>query len=96
MDQDTEFIEQSIARDRAELAETIDALAQRMDVKQRVRDSVEQRTNELRTHLEDVTPDDVRAKLDELREMVRANPVPVLLLAAFAAGLVLGRFRGRR
>ncbi len=96
MDPDTDVIQQSIARDRAELASTIDALTRRLDVKQRLRSSVEQRVDAVRTQVNDLTSDDVRSKLATLTDGIRANPLPLVIAAAFVVGFLFGRLRGGR
>ncbi len=96
MDPDTDVIQQSIARDRAELASTIDALTRRLDVKQRLRSSVEQRVDAVRTQVNDLTSDDVRSTLATLTDGIRANPLPLVIAAAFVVGFLFGRLRGGR
>ena len=92
MDQDTRVIEESIARDRASVARTLDELARRVDVKERVRDSVEHKT----TQIVNATPANLRPKLRALEQRVRANPLPFVVAAAFAVGLLAGRIGRHR
>jgi phage I-like protein len=104
MGQDTSEIREQIAQERAELGETVKALAQKADVKGRVQkkasESVEQVQQKAGEVLGDVderirsaTPDPVLAGVQTASTKVREQPVPVLA-AVFL--LALGAFLGWR
>lgn len=98
MAQDADAVREAIARDRAELADTVQALARKVDVKERVREKVskgteqvQQKAGEVREQLRQVTPEPARSQLSVLADMVKERPVPFLVAGALVVGLVLGR-----
>jgi predicted Holliday junction resolvase-like endonuclease len=102
MAQDADAVREAIARDRAELADTVQALARKVDVKERVREKVskgteqvQQKAGEVREQLRQVTPEPARSQLSVLADMVKERPVPFLVAGALVVGLVLGRLWAR-
>ena len=88
---------------RAQLGDTVEALAARTDVKTRARErfaalrsDATQRTNELVTRTREATPASAEAKGKQLTTAVRRNPVPFAAAGALAAGLLIGVLVGRR
>ena len=80
---DQEQLQHEIEETRAELGDTVDALAQKADVKARVSEKVEQRKAALRERQEDI-----KAKVNE-------RPFPAIAVA-LGLGLLIGRAIGRR
>jgi hypothetical protein len=82
---DVEALREEIRHTRADLGETVQALAAKADVKARMKESA--------AH----TKDRVRESLHEAVESVRRRPAPWLAAAAAAAALIaLVVVRGRR
>lgn len=107
MDQDARQIEDDIARERAELADTVQALVAKADVKGRLREVVsdraghlQERADELGHRVRDLTPAGVRSGAasgwERLIQEIRRRPLPYAAGAAFVLGYLLGRRRGRR
>jgi hypothetical protein len=99
--EDASGVRSAIAHDRAELAETVQALVQKADVKERVRETVAEKTGELQQKAGEVgdrvlhaTPDDAQKVIGDAAHTVQRNPVPFLLLGVFVLGIVVGRMRG--
>jgi ElaB/YqjD/DUF883 family membrane-anchored ribosome-binding protein len=102
MAQDPSEVRAAIEQDRLELADTVQALAQKADVKQRVRETVSKNTDELQHKASDVvskvrsvTPEQVQSGLGSAAESVRQRPFPFAVAGAFLLGLLIGR-RSRR
>jgi ElaB/YqjD/DUF883 family membrane-anchored ribosome-binding protein len=87
-EKDQEQLQHEIEETRAELGDTVDALAQKADVKARVSEKVEQRKAALRARQEDV-----KASVDEARERAsratEERPFPAIAVA-LGLGLVIG------
>lgn len=107
MDQDARQIRDEIARDREELASTVQALAAKADVKGRIKGAVSERSGHLHERADDLghrvrelTPEQARSAVESgagrVREQLRRQPLPFAAGAAFVAGWLLGRRRGRR
>ncbi|HUJ66865.1 MAG TPA: hypothetical protein VLX59_15075, partial [Acidimicrobiales bacterium] len=86
-----------------ELADTVQALAQKADVKQRVRETVSKNTDQLQqkagdvvTKVRDVTPEQVQSGLRATADSVRQRSFPLAVAAAFFGGLLMGRLSGRK
>jgi hypothetical protein len=104
---DPETLRAEIRRTRAELGETVQALAAKADVKARARESVSQarqRVRERAEHAVDVVrgqagspPGPVRATAYDVGGLVNRNSVPLVALlgAAAAVVVVLIVIRGR-
>ena len=91
MAQDPSEVRAAIAQDRLELGDTVQALAQKADLKQRVQD----KANDAVTRVRSMTPEQVQSGLGSAADSVRQRPFPVALAAAFLFGLLVGR-RWRR
>jgi ElaB/YqjD/DUF883 family membrane-anchored ribosome-binding protein len=91
---DSEQLVHEIEETRAELGETVDALAQKADVKARVSEKVEQRKAAMLERQEDV-----KARVNGARERVsratEERPLPAIAVA-LGLGLLIGRAFGRR
>jgi ElaB/YqjD/DUF883 family membrane-anchored ribosome-binding protein len=102
MAQDPSEVRQAIEQDRLELADTVQALAQKADVKQRVRETVSKNTDQLQNRASDimskvrgVTPEQVQSGFGTAADSVRQRPFPFAVAGAFLFGLLLGRRLGR-
>ena len=102
MAQDPGEVRQAIEQDRLELADTVQALAQKADVKQRVRETVSKNADQLQHKASDVvskvrgvTPEQVQSGLGSAADSVRQRPFPFAVAGAFLFGLLLGRLSGR-
>jgi hypothetical protein len=73
---DVAALREEIKQTRADLGETVQALAAKADVKARAREQVEQ------------TKQRARAQVHEASEKVRRNPVPVAAVLVAGAALV--------
>jgi ElaB/YqjD/DUF883 family membrane-anchored ribosome-binding protein len=105
---DLAVLREEIKQTRADLGETVQALAARADVKARARDQVEltrqrvlTQAHELTGRVREATGLAKEATVETTSEAgarVRANPAPVLLVAAGVAALVgiILIVRGRR
>jgi phage I-like protein len=107
MGQDTSEIRDQIAQERAELGETVKALAQKADVKGRVQkkasesaEQVQRKAGEViqvaQHTAHDVTPDPVLAGVQTASSKVRQRPVPVLAAVVLVAIGALVGWRLRR
>lgn len=98
MDQEPSQIRQEIEETRAEMGETVDALAYRADVKTRMKESISDRRDRLVAQIQgtrhkagDVTPDGQQVK-EGAREVVgvaQENPLG-LAIGGLAAGFLVG------
>ncbi|BBH63648.1 hypothetical protein ACTI_03330 [Actinoplanes sp. OR16] len=108
---DLAVLREEIKQTRADLGETVQALAARADVKARAREQVEQTRQRVLTQAHELTGrvrsaavsatghvKDAAADPAAEAERVRANPAPALLVAAGVAALVgiILIVRGRR
>jgi hypothetical protein len=84
-----------IRQTRADLGETVQALAGRADVKARAREQVDLTKQRVLARAAEVTG---RVRETPPRELVRANPVPAVLVVAGLAALagIILIVRGRR
>jgi ElaB/YqjD/DUF883 family membrane-anchored ribosome-binding protein len=103
MAQEASQIRDEIAQTRAELAETVQALGDKADVKGRIRETVAENTAQLQRKASEVgekvrqvTPDKAKETLATGVSRARSNPPLVAIPIAFLAGLLLGRRIGRR
>lgn len=103
MAEDASDIRAAIDRDRAELAGTVQALVERADAKERVRETVaektealQQRAGEVGARVREAAPDEAQKMIGDAAQRVQRNPVPLMLLGVFVLGMVIGRMRGRR
>jgi chromosome segregation ATPase len=99
---DPEQIQGEIEQTRAELGDTVEALAQKADVKaqakrkvQETKASVADRKDELVGKATEVSPDSAVSIATQAWHKARANPLPLAALSAFATGFVAGRLSKR-
>jgi hypothetical protein len=85
------------------LADTVQALAQKADVKARVRESVSRNADQLQhragdvmSKVREVTPEQVQSGLGSAAGSVRQRPLPFGLAAAFLFGVLAGRLWSRK
>ncbi len=71
---------------RAELTETLEALAHKLDVKTRVHDAVDDKLNHAEMAAADVVGAPTAVRLRQGAEIVRSNPLPVF---ASVLGLII-------
>jgi Protein of unknown function (DUF3618) len=101
-DIDTTREPQEIKRDiestRQEMGGTVEALAEKTDVKAQtqrkvadVKERVEAKRNELMGKARSATPDGAGSAAGTVQQKARENPVPVAIAGAFAAGVIVGR-----
>jgi hypothetical protein len=99
---DPEHIRQEIEDTRAELGDTVAALAYKTDVKtqakQRIKHakaSVTGRKQEIAEKARSASPETATTAASTVSTRVRENPVPVALTGAFAVGFIAGRITSR-
>ena len=80
-------IHDDIEQTRAELGNTVEALAAKTDVKARVHD----RVDEVKETLSDKTPDSTHSAVEKLR----ANPLPLIGGAVVVLAFLIGRRSAR-
>lgn len=102
---DVEALRAEIAHTRADLGETVQALAARADVKARLQESAEEakarvldqwHTTAAEVKAAATDPDKARALALRARDAVRRNPKPVAMAAGFLVLLILVARRRRR
>jgi hypothetical protein len=71
---------------REELTETLDALGQKLDVKARVNENVDEKLDQATAKVADLTNAPTAARFRQGADTVRANPVPIF---AGVLGLVI-------
>jgi len=79
---------------REELTETLNALAHKLDVKQRLTERVDHTLEQTKAKVADVMPPPAADKFSRAVEVVRNNPLP--FLAALVTFLLVLRRRSRR
>jgi ElaB/YqjD/DUF883 family membrane-anchored ribosome-binding protein len=108
-EKDQEQLQHEIEETRAELGDTVDALAQKADVKARVSENVEQRKAAFRERREDIkarvngardrvsstTPDEAKRAASRVARTAEERPLPAIAVA-LGVGLLIGRAIGRR
>jgi len=106
---DQEQLQHEIEDTRADLGDTVDALAQKADVKARVSEKVEQRKAALRARQEHIkasvngardrvsrtTPDEAKRAASQVAHTAEERPFPAIAVA-LGVGLLIGRAIGRR
>jgi hypothetical protein len=97
-----EQIRSDIEATRAEVGDTVEALAAKTDVKARARDRVEELKSEVRGKADDVkskaqstTPASAQHGGQKALGVVRSNPAPFVLGGAMLVAFLLGRRSGR-
>lgn len=87
MGEDASEIREQIAQERAELGETVKALAEKADVKGRV----QKKASESAEHIREVAPDHIVSGVHTASTTVRRRPVPVAAAVLFVVvGLIVG------
>jgi ElaB/YqjD/DUF883 family membrane-anchored ribosome-binding protein len=98
-EKDQEQLQHEIDETRAELGDTVDALAHKADVKARVSEKVSQRKAALRERQEDikarVNPDEAKRAASQVARTAEERPFPAIAVA-LGLGLLIGRAIGRR
>jgi ElaB/YqjD/DUF883 family membrane-anchored ribosome-binding protein len=101
-DGEPEQIREEIEATRQELGDTIEALAQKTDVKAQAHHKIEEtkasisdKKDELLGKAKQASPDSALNAANQASQKARENPVPLALLGAFAIGFGLGRLTAR-
>lgn len=99
---DPEQIQSEIESTREELGETIEALAQKADVKAQAKHRIEdtkasmaEKKDELLGKAREASPDSAASAAAQASEKARRNPLPLAVAGAFSAGFLLGRVTKR-
>lgn len=87
---EADALRESIEETRAELGQTVEALAEKADVKAQVKEKVDERKEQLRE-----TQHQAQAKIGDVGEQAKQNRVPVIAGAAGVLLLVLLLLRSR-
>jgi|1186.fasta_scaffold357766_2 ElaB/YqjD/DUF883 family membrane-anchored ribosome-binding protein len=102
-DRSPEEIRADIERTRAEVGDTVEALAAKTDVKSQakrrmddVKDNVRARGERLKTRAQGTTPQSAQQSAGTVVAKVREHPAPVSIGAAVVAGFLLGRLTASR
>jgi ElaB/YqjD/DUF883 family membrane-anchored ribosome-binding protein len=80
-----EQIREEIAETRADLGDTVEALSGKADVKGQAKAKVDEAKLKV-----DSAKGEAKAKVDSAAHSVQENPVPVAVVAAFGAGVIVG------
>jgi ElaB/YqjD/DUF883 family membrane-anchored ribosome-binding protein len=96
--QDPEQIQHEIEQTRGELGDTVEALAQKADVKAQAKQklegtkaSVTEKKEQLVGKAKETSPDAAVSAASQASQKARENPVAVAVAGAFAAGFLAGR-----
>jgi ElaB/YqjD/DUF883 family membrane-anchored ribosome-binding protein len=95
---DTEQIQRDIEETREQLGETVEALAEKTDVKgqaKRKLDSTKASMAAKKDELLERAPDAAGDALSQVSTTARKNPIPMASIGAFAAGFLAGRITRR-
>jgi ElaB/YqjD/DUF883 family membrane-anchored ribosome-binding protein len=87
-----EEIRTEIEQTREHLGETVEALAEKTDVKAQVRE----RTQAVKEAVTQATPESVGAGAEQIGSAVRTRPLPFATIGAFTGGMLVGWLLGRR
>ena len=95
-------IRRDIDSTRRDMGDTVEALAEKTDVKTQaqrkvaeVKQTIEAKRNELTGKARSATPDSASSAAGGIQQKARENPIPVAIAGAFAAGLIIGRITNR-
>jgi ElaB/YqjD/DUF883 family membrane-anchored ribosome-binding protein len=98
-----EELREDIEQTRQELGDTVEALAEKSDVKaqakQRVnslKDSALNKKDEFASRAKEATPESASSGAQQIVSTIKRDPVPFTGVAVFAAGLLVGWLIGRR
>jgi len=96
--QEPEQIQREIEQTREELGDTVEALAQKADVKAQAKQklddtksAVNQKKEQLFGRAKETSPDGAVSAASQASQKARENPVPLAVAGAFAAGFLAGR-----
>lgn len=96
-------LRQDIEQTREELGDTVEALAEKTDVKAQAKDRIaavkstaQQKKDELIAKAKAASPDSASAGAQQVASTVQRKPVPFTAGGAFAAGALVGWLMGRR
>lgn len=92
MAEDASKVREQIEQERAELGETVKALAEKADVKGRI----QQKAAESAEHIRDATPEPIVTGVHTASTTVRRRPVPVAAGLLFIAVALMVGWRLRR
>ncbi len=88
----------NIEETREQLGDTVEALAEKTDVKAQARrrlhsmkGAAEQKRQQVQAKAKAATPESANAGMQQVASTARQNPIPVAALGAFLAGLLMGR-----
>ena len=98
-----EEIRTEIERTREELGDTVEALAEKADVKGQakdriasIKDTAQHKKAEFTSRAREATPESAGAGVQHVASTVSRQPVPFTAAGAFAAGALVGWLFGRR
>jgi ElaB/YqjD/DUF883 family membrane-anchored ribosome-binding protein len=95
---DPEQIEGEIEQTRAELGDTVEALAQKADVKAQAKRKVDETKASVADRLgkaKDASPDAAVSAVSGASRRAQSNPLPLAALGTFAVGFLAGRLSKR-
>ena len=97
-DKSPEDLRHEIDQTRDQLGDTVEALAEKTDVKARakqritaIRGTVRQKREQARAKAEAATPDSSNARAQQVAATAKQNPLPLVTAGALLIGFVLGR-----
>jgi ElaB/YqjD/DUF883 family membrane-anchored ribosome-binding protein len=100
--QDPEQIQREIEETRERLGDTVEALAQKADVKAQAKEkiaetraTVSHKTRQLCGKAQEASPDSAATATAQALQQAKDNPVPVAAMGAFAIGFLAGRLTKR-
>ena len=100
---DPEQIRQEIEETRAELGDTVAAMAHRTDVKAQAKErfdhakaTVGEKKEEVLGKAKEISPDTAVSAATEVSHKARQNPLPLAVSGAFAIGFLVGRLTTSR
>lgn len=95
---DPDRIQDEIEQTRAELGDTVEALAQKADVKAQAKRKVDETKASVAERIgkaREASPDTAVSAVSTASRKAQANPLPLAALGAFAAGFLAGRLTKR-
>lgn len=97
-----EEIRRDIEDTREEMGDTVEALAEKTDVKgqakQRiteVKEAAQRKKDEFKTKAQEATPDSAAGGAQSVKARIQENPTVAIVAASFLLGLLFGRRLGR-
>lgn len=94
-----EQIRRDIEETREQLGDTVEALAEKTDVKaqakrqaEALKDTAKQKRDEVTAKAKAATPESANAGAQQVMGAAKQNPLPVAMAGAFVMGLLLGRW----